>query len=175
MGLQFIHGGAHTPAKPEFDAHLGHGVDGIRLAMCFFLRAGYHILQHHVVALHHPESFVVVSLDFPTDLDALHDLFRLIPGRVFIHLGWVTPEEKKASGPALMHSKVCLTRASNVRRLWVGSHNLTASAMGGANIEAALLYEASSEDTVIYDAEQHLRECRDSGLDHRLVQNRVFR
>lgn len=113
------------------------------------------------MALSHPESFVVVSLDFPTDLMAVDDLHRLIPGRVFIHLGWVTPEEKKG-GPALMHSKVCLTRGGDVKRLWVGSHNLTASAMGGANIEAALVYETSSEDEVIADAEQHLRECRDS-------------
>ncbi len=162
MGLRFLHCGAHTPAKPDFDAHLAHGADGIRLAVCFFLKAGLQILRHHTVALAHPESFVVVSVDFPTDLEALDDLYHLIPGRVFIHLGWVTPEEKKAGSSALMHSKVCLTRAANVRRLWVGSHNLTASAMGGANIEAALLYDAPTEDAVITDAEQHLRECRDT-------------
>lgn len=161
MGLRFLHSKTHTPAKPEFDAHLRHGSEGIRLSVCFFLKAGFEILRRHTVALTHPESFVVVSLDFPTDLDAVDDLHQLIPGRVFIHLGWVTPEEKKA-GSALMHSKVCLTRGGNVRRLWVGSHNLTASAMGGANIEAALLYDAPSEDAVIADAEQHLRECRDT-------------
>ncbi|MBX7124030.1 MAG: hypothetical protein K1X42_18040 [Opitutaceae bacterium] len=118
-------------------------------------------MRPHTAALSHPESFVVVGLDFPTDLDAVDDLYRLIPGRLFIHLGWVTPEEKR-NGSALMHSKVCLTRRADVRRLWVGSHNLTASAMGGANIEAALLYEAPGEDVVIADAEQHLRECRDT-------------
>lgn len=162
MGLRFLHCGTHTPAKPDFDAHLAHGADGIRLAMCFFLEAGFQILRGHAAALSHPDSFVVVSLDFPTDLDALNKLNQLIPNHVFIHLGWVTPEEKKAGGAALMHSKVCLTRTANVSFLWVGSHNLTASAMGGANIEAALLYDASSEDAVIIDAERHLRECRDS-------------
>jgi len=146
----------------DFDAHMAHGTDGVRLAVCFFLKAGFQILQNHTRALAHPESFVVVSIDFPTDLDSLNDLHHLIPGRVFIHLGWVTPEEKKAGGSALMHSKVCLTRSANVRRLWVGSHNLTASAMGGANIEAALVYDAPNEDSIIADAEQHLRECRDT-------------
>jgi len=162
VGLRFLHCGAHTPAKPDFDAHLAHGKDGIRLAVCFFLKAGLQILRHHTAALAHPESFVVVSVDFPTDLDALNDLYHLIPGRVFIHLGWVTPKEKKSSGSALMHSKVCLTCDANMKHLWVGSHNLTASAMGGANIEAALLYDAPTEDAVITDAEQHLRECRDT-------------
>lgn len=161
MGLRFLHSGAHTPAKPDFDEHLRNGRDGIRLAVCFFLKAGLEILRHHTVALLHPESFVVVSLDRPTDLDAVDELHWLIPGRVFLHLGWVTPEEKKGS-PALMHSKVCLTCNDDVRGLWVGSHNLTASAMGGANIEAALLYETSKKDAVIADAEQHLRQCRDT-------------
>lgn len=99
MGLRFLHSKTHTPAKPEFDAHLRHGSEGIRLSVCFFLKAGFEILRRHTVALTHPESFVVVSLDFPTDLDAVDDLHQLIPGRVFIHLGWVTPEEKRLVQP----------------------------------------------------------------------------
>lgn len=160
MGLRFVHAGAQSPAKADFDDHLKFGVDGIRLAICFFLKAGLLILERHRVALARPDSFVVVSIDAPTDLDALAALHRLIPGKVHIHLGWVTPLEKKASGPALMHSKVCLTCRKDARRLWVGSHNLSASAMGGANIEAALVYDIAVPDEVIDDAEQHLDECR---------------
>jgi hypothetical protein len=160
MGLRFIHADAQSPARADFDAHLAFGSGGIRLAVCYFLKAGLQILRKHRNALLHPESFVVVSIDVPTDLDALAELDRLIPGRVFIHLGWITPEEKKKGGAARMHSKVCLCRNHDARRLWVGSHNLTANAMGGANIEAALVYDVPIEDQVMVDADQHLWECR---------------
>ena len=161
MGLRFVHASNIAPAKPDFDGLLAFGKSDVRLAVCFFLKAGLEILRRHKRSLSLRDSFVVVSIDFPTNLDALAELNELIPGRVYIHLGWVTPEEKKAGGPALMHSKVCLSRATDSYQLWVGSHNLSASAMGGANVEAALVYDVAGRDQVIADAEQHLQECRD--------------
>ena len=160
MGLLFVHPGAQTPAKTAFDNHLAFGRNGVQMAVCFFLPAGLQILRRHAANLARSESFVVVSIDSPTNLDAVADLDELIPGRVYLHLGWVTPEEKKGGGAALMHSKVCLTKQGLARRLWVGSHNLSANAMGGGNMEAALVYDAPAPDQVILDAEQHLNECR---------------
>lgn len=161
MGLRFIHPSAHMEAKDNFNALLAGGTDGVRMAVCFFNHGGLAILREHARALKHPDSFVVVSLESPTDLTAVDELHRVAPGHVYLHLGWVTPREIKG-GAALMHSKICLVSSGEARQLWVGSHNLTASAMSGANIEAALLYDTTREDAVIADAEQHLQECRDS-------------
>src|SRR3954465_7865993 len=106
MGLRFIHPSAHMEAKDNFTALLAAGTDGVRMAMCFFNYAGVAILRDHADALNHRDSFVVVSLDFPTTLDTGAALDRLAPGHVCLHLGWVTPREIKGAGPALMLSKV---------------------------------------------------------------------
>ncbi|NNB92357.1 hypothetical protein HI113_00275 [Corallococcus exiguus] len=160
MSLRFIHARPHTSALSDFDTLLASGIDGLRMSMCFFRPAGFKLLSRHAAALNHKSSFVVVAIDFPTDLDAVARLHAIAPGHVYLHRGFATPEEKKGGGQALMHSKICLTRAGNSAQLWVGSHNLSANALSGANIEAALLYAPAGEDQVIRDAEQHLAECR---------------
>jgi hypothetical protein len=84
---------------------------------------------------------------------------------VYIHLGWVTPrtkDESREHGNALMHSKVLLAEGAQGCRLWVGSHNLTARALGGANLEAAVIVEGTMQDQPLADARLHLLHCRDT-------------
>ena len=52
-------------------------------------------MGNHQSVLEHDESFLVVSVDWPTDLEALCKVAQSHPGKVFLHLGWVTPYEKK--------------------------------------------------------------------------------
>ena len=160
MGLRFIHPTGHAAAVPDLKSVLRFGTEGLRIAVCFFLKAGLHLLRPFATALARPSSFIVASIDWPTNLSALAELHQLAPGRVYLHLGWTTPQESGGEATR-MHSKVFLAAAGSGFQLWVGSHNLTASALGGANIEAALMYDASTLDQVIVDAEAHLVACRD--------------
>jgi len=116
-------------------------------------------MRRHGAVLNKPESFFVVSVALPTDLDAVNDLHSLAPGHVYIHLGGATPEEFRV-GRALMHSKVLLAAGAVSSRLWTGSHNFTGQAITGGNIEGALLLTAPSNHAAIQDAGTHLNICR---------------
>ena len=99
-------------------------------------------------------------MDFPTDLGALQALHRSAPGHVYIHLGGRTPEEPQV-GRSLMHSKLFLAVDDDRQgRLWVGSHNLTAMALQGGNIEAGLTFTGPTSSTVVQGAVEHLEACR---------------
>lgn len=117
------------------------------------------MLSRHVAQLNQADSYFVASVDFPTNLKSLEKLHDSAPGHVYIHLGGTTPEEKKV-GRSLMHSKLFLAEGSQDCSLWVGSHNLTAMAVGGGNFEAGLMCTAPIYAPVMQDAIGHLQACR---------------
>jgi hypothetical protein len=120
-------------------------------------------LKRHAARLRLPDSFVVVAWDAPTSLDALNQLHALIPGKVYVHLGSLTPVERGV-GPGLMHSKAFFARAGKQCQLWTGSHNLTASAIQGVNCEAAVLLDGTIDERVFRDALGHLNQCRSEAM-----------
>ncbi|SEU35568.1 hypothetical protein [Stigmatella erecta] len=162
MTIRFVHPTPNGNAGQHLEALLGRGTSSAQLVFCYFRNAGRALLEQHAQLLSQRDSFVVVSCDGATDLDAVEELHRCIPGHVYIHLGWATPEEK-GGGSALMHSKMCFVKGtSGYHGLWVGSHNLTANALAGANLEAALVYESNNAEPVFADASTHLAFCRNS-------------
>jgi hypothetical protein len=160
MTLKFVSTDQSMQAQHKFRKLLDQSVRGVQMAFAYFTKAGCALLQKHQSILKHDHSFLVISVDWPTDLDAVAEFASCYPGKVFLHLGWVAPSEKKV-GPALMHSKLALGQSTDTWRLWVGSQNLTARAMVSGNTEAALVYEAVVMDQPILDAQEHLRRCRD--------------
>ena len=159
MTLEFVSTDETTQAHSKFCDFLAQSDDGVQMAFAYLSKAGWSLLEGQQSSLAHDMSFLVVSVDFPTDLDVLAEVARNYPDKVYLHLGWVTPYEKKV-GAALMHSKLAVGRGSGGWRLWVGSQNMTARAMVSGNMEAALLYESGQRDQPICDAEQHLRRCK---------------
>lgn len=159
MNIRFIAADPRNRARPDVDSVLAHGSDQLAIACAFLTPGGVETLKPHVARLNLPNSFVVVAWDTPTSLDALNDLHALIPGKLYVHLGSLTPFERGV-GPGLMHSKVFFARAGEQCRLWTGSHNLTASAMQGVNCEAAVLVEGNRSEAVFNDALTHLNQCR---------------
>jgi hypothetical protein len=142
---------------------LAAGTEQITIACAFLTGGGVELLKRHVDRLRLPASFVVVAWGLPTTLETLNELYALIPGKVYVHLGLLTPVER-GLGPGLMHSKVFFAKAGNQCRLWTGSHNLTASAMQGANREAAVLIEGAFEEPLFADALAHLNQCREEAM-----------
>jgi hypothetical protein len=159
MQIKFLSPDPRRRARPALDDILNRGTDQIALAVAYCTAAGVQILKPHAARINKPDSFVVVSVDPPTDYAALAELNTLIPGRLFVHWGALLPQEIEAPAP-LMHSKVFYARAGGDCWLWTGSHNLTGNAFQGVNCEAALLLEGKSNEEPFVDALQHLTPCK---------------
>jgi hypothetical protein len=156
---KFYSPGGPANVRRDLDGLLCDGTDSLRIAVCFFTDAGRALLERHSAKLQLEHSYFVASIDWPTNLKSMERLHWSAPGHVYIHLGGVTPEEKRV-GRSLMHSKVVLAENGESCRLWVGSHNLTAMAIEGGNFEAATMMSESTSSHVIQDAIAHLELCR---------------
>lgn len=163
MNVRFIAPDPRERARPILDQVLAVGTEQIAIACAFLTDGGVEFLRHHIDRLLLPSSFVVVAWKEPTTLETLNALHDLIPGKLYVHLGMLTPVEQNL-GAGLMHSKVFYARGGNRCSLWTGSHNLTASAMQGANREAAVLIEGTKDESVFVDALDHLNQCRAEAL-----------
>jgi hypothetical protein len=159
MNVRFIAPDPRQRARPILDAVLAAGTEQIAIACAFLTSGGVELLKRHANRLRLAPSFVVVAWEPPTILETLNELYALIPGKVYVHLGSLTPVERGV-GAGLMHSKVFFAKAGNQCQLWTGSHNLTASAMQGVNREAAVLIEGTFNEPVFADALAHLNQCR---------------
>jgi hypothetical protein len=163
MNVRFISPDARQRAKPILDALLESGTEQIAIACAFLSPGGVELLKRHAGRLRLPDSFVVIAWESATALAALNELYGLIPGKLYLHLGSLTPVERGV-GPGLMHSKVFFAKAGRECQLWTGSHNLTASATQGVNREAAILIEGTTDEDVFADALNHLNQCRDEAI-----------
>ncbi|MGJ5049948.1 hypothetical protein ACQR09_23015 [Bradyrhizobium oligotrophicum] len=159
MNVRFIAPDPRNRAQPELDNLLSFGTDQLAIACAFLTPGGVEALRRHAARLNQPNSFVVVAWDTPTSLEALNELHTFIPGKLYVHLGSLTPVERGV-GPGLMHSKVFFASDGRQCKLWTGSHNLTASAIQGVNSEAAVLIDGTIGEAVFTDALAHLNQCR---------------
>jgi hypothetical protein len=144
-------------------AILVKGVDQVAIACAFVTGAGVALLKRHLNHLRLPNSFLVAAWERPTDPAALASLHTEAPGNVYIHLGDKTPVEKQV-GRGLMHSKVFFARSGRDCWMWVGSHNLTANAASGVNLEAAAIIEGTIDDKPLRDSLAHLEACRNEAV-----------
>jgi HKD family nuclease len=159
MDITFFPHDAHGFARRMLDDVLSKGTDRVMIACAFCSGAGVAIMRRHLQRLSAPGSCLVVSADFPTDVAAVNNLASEVPGRIWVHETGKLPFEKRV-GHALMHSKVFYSEAGDKCWLWVGSHNLTARAMTGANLEAAVLLSGHPAELPFQAARKHIEDCR---------------
>lgn len=101
------------------------------------------------------EGFLCTDVHLPTDIDILS---RLHAGgaNVLLHLRHPAPGPGGLRGqlpPHLLHTKVMLfDLADDMAELWVGSHNWTARALTGVNIEASLVLRLNRSGTMYASA-----------------------
>jgi hypothetical protein len=107
-----------------------------------------------------------VSVHFPTNLDALQSLGRRLRNRLHIYLGGKTPYEKISKFSPLLHSKVIwIGHGHESVSIFVGSHNWTATALDGVNMEASAGIECESQHPFAQDIKAHLDSCFDAGVE----------
>ncbi len=112
------------------------------------------------------DGFLCVDVHLPTDIDILATMVSA-GANVCLHLMNPNPqpgELKLHFPPHLMHPKMLLFDYDSERaELWVGSHNWTARALTGVNIEASLRVRLEKAASLYVDAAEFLdgvrREC----------------
>lgn len=159
MQLEFFHEDGQRDIEGELEGLISSASVRLRVVIAFVTGPGADLIMRHIDLLARQGSFLVCSVSTPTDLDAVARISKVAPGSVYVHTGGVVPEERKV-GRALMHSKVVLAESDTEAILWVGSHNLTGSALAGANFEAAMRYRAELNNSVIRAAGSHVERCR---------------
>lgn len=108
-------------------------------------------------------GFLCVDIHLPTDIDLLAEMSSS-GANVFLHLRNPNPqpgERKIRMPPYLLHPKVLLfDHDTQPAELWVGSHNWTARALLGINIEASLRVQLTAESVLYSQAETTLTSVR---------------
>ena len=121
MNVRFVSPVARERARLILDTVLFGGTEQIAIACAFLTPGGVEFLRRHAKRLRLSPSFVVVAWEPPTTHDALNELYAEIPGKLYMHLGSLTPVERGAgSGSALMHSKVFFAKDGRHCSLWTG-------------------------------------------------------
>jgi hypothetical protein len=109
------------------------------------------------------DGFLCVDVHLPTDIDILAKMVAA-GANVWLYLKNPNPqpgELKLHFPPHLMHPKLLLfDYASEAAELWVGSHNWTARALTGVNIEASLRLRLEKAASLYGDAGTFLDDVR---------------
>lgn len=109
------------------------------------------------------DGFLCVDIHLPTDIDPLCQMASA-GANVYLYLMNPNPqpgELKARVPPHLLHPKTLLfDSVSGAADLWVGSHNWTARALTGVNIEASLAVELSQASGLYQSAIDFLEAIR---------------
>ena len=85
-------------------------------------------------------SFCCVDLQWPTDVGHLAHFFALKAHNLYLHCRRLKTNDKQPSAKRLLHTKLLLLDLpGGEAEVWIGSHNFTAAALGGLNLEAGLV------------------------------------
>jgi hypothetical protein len=141
------------------------GATGLDVAVAFLTRAGADLFHKWANVIGAKNCRLSVSVQFPTDLDALLDLSQVLGPQLYVHLK-CGPQERVESSTlsSLLHSKVTwIKRADRQVSIFVGSHNWTSSALDGVNLEASTRINCDDGDPFEREVKSHLDACaRDS-------------
>jgi hypothetical protein len=130
------------------------GAASLRAAVAYWC-VGPKQLGPELVARLSGDGFLCVDVHLPTDIDILAKMVAA-GANVCLYLMNPNPqpdELKLKFPPHLMHSKLLLfDYDSEPSELWVGSHNWTARALTGVNIEASLRLRLEKEASLYGDS-----------------------
>ncbi|MDF1553868.1 MAG: phospholipase D-like domain-containing protein [Deferrisomatales bacterium] len=110
-------------------------------------------------------GFLCVDLHLPTDIDELSRMKRA-GANIYLHLLSPNPQPgdlKSRMPPHLMHAKMLLfDHDEGAAEVWVGSHNWTARALTGLNVEASTVTRLETRCSFCQDAVHFLEQIRTS-------------
>jgi HKD family nuclease len=156
MSITINYTAPHEPFGTELASRFSEAVR-IEISVAFVTRYGFDFLKNCLNEKSSvPELRFVASVRYPTNLDRMADFAMHYPGKVWIHMGGLTPQETNGDRYQL-HSKVFRFEDSqgNVT-VHIGSHNLTAAALCGVNIEIGACVHCATSDQIARDVTEHI-------------------
>ena len=154
MNTRICYSSSHNPLQNELSLALSTAIS-VDISVAFVTKYGFDFLRNNLDFNHQKLRFVT-SVRYPTDLDELSKFSNLNPHQTWIHLGGLTPQENNGDRYQL-HSKIFWFEDSqrNVT-IHIGSHNLTAAALCGVNIEAGVCISCVNSDQTAHDVTKHI-------------------
>lgn len=145
MKVELFDSYPHEAFEPKLRSLLASATR-LEAAIAFVTPGGTTVLREFLKSAESGSARLVASVRFPTNILHLADLAERMPGHVFIHTGFKTPQEDKADR-GQFHSKVVLVEyADNTRCIIIGSHNWTENASAGHNLEAGTIIHCEEQD-----------------------------
>jgi hypothetical protein len=152
------------PLLPDKRSVIARLNDSIKTAKAFygavcFWSIGPDILDSRIVKLlGQPQSFCIVDIHTPTNVDKLHDFYK--QGGTNFHV--FAKEIQLKTGERflqrhLLHIKMLVfDLPDNQAEIWVGSHNFTKQALHGINREATMVLPCQQGDPLYQQARGYL-------------------
>ncbi len=134
-----------------------------RAAVAFLTEGGVEFFEHRCLDYQdHKQCCLCITVQWPTDLDAVARLSPLFGPNLRIFLPGDTPVELGTDVTPMLHSKVIYTDLGDGKcAVFVGSHNWTSNGLNGANFEASVRVECDINDPFAADIREHLDRCAD--------------
>lgn len=159
MDVEVLFASAHQPFETKLAQSI-MGASDVNIAVAFLSRFGVDFIRKNFCEPNHAQWQLVTSVRWPTDMDALSDLARDYPYRIWLHLGGKTPQERDAERYQL-HSKLVICNYSTGNAdVFIGSHNWTGMALRGLNLEIGVRIACSATDAAAIDAMSHWQQCQ---------------
>jgi HKD family nuclease len=137
------------------------GATGLDVAVAFMTEAGADLFSKWAKIVQPQNCRLCVSVQFPTDLDALMKLHKVLGSQLHIHLK-SGPQEMVGSPTlsSLLHSKIMWIKGGDRHvSIFVGSHNWTSSALDSVNFEASTRIECDIGDQFEQEVKSHINAC----------------
>lgn len=164
MNVSFFSSFPHAPFEPEL-LSLFSEARRLDAAIAFLTPGGTAAIRHFLNVNSSENARVVVSVRFPTNLVEISRLAEMMPGRVYIHLGYQAPYEPRAERGQI-HSKIVLLELKDGSfAMSIGSHNWTRCGIAGHNLEAGVIIRCQRDESIVAEVQAHIEACaRESEL-----------
>ena len=166
MQAEFFHANPRQPALERIAEILAESDGTTMIAMCFISETGAELIMKHSDAFNSDESFIAVTARAPTDIHAMIELGKWMPGTIWYHnVSGSTFDSENGVPAGVLHDKIIYTESGNQATLWVGSHNLTRNGVAGINIESAIILSGSKDEVPFIHARKHLQKIKTECTD----------
>lgn len=161
---------------------LSAGAHRCEAAIAFVTNGGCDLIRS-ICGSNATQFDLVTSVRFPTDLPAIIRLSERDDVDVHLHLGYDEMPEPKADR-GQFHSKLATFFFPSGKRLvLLGSHNWTANALDGYNLEASVVIECTEDDEFAKETHLHFLNCKGRSfpvdprrlLFYQTIQNKLHR
>jgi hypothetical protein len=161
MTVQLYSADPHAKLEGELFGELLKGAKSVEMAVAFVTESGADAIKRIVEVLNGGKVILIVSVLFPTKLEAIEGLFVDLKQKIeiWIHLGY---EETTENLHGQFHSKMILIeRADGSPVILVGSHNWTKNGLQGGNLEASLVLTGDESAAVLKQVREHFEACKE--------------